>query len=419
MNAWQEAQHDLIYKQMSGTPSDDEKYLIEMINGLAHTGEIALNQLQTLSNRRLQDRQREFSDEYELATWLKKNSLALLERKEYEPGEDAAWDEYQPYMEQITFLFGILRMFHRNSPKELLRTLDPSESRMRGLQYLDDEKTLKELLEIRIGKPITLTSWEELFRNDATYWAIFQICADRFKDIPQFEALKESGTSQNSLANEDSRRLAKARLRAFIIVSTLNFASSVISRATFLETFMDHVLSRCQNKDIVEWALARILMSSNWKDDPHENYLDAVDDAWASFLICLKEWGTSFLLVGCALSCASIIVVPQPFHSRLWQYSGEDAIIWPGYLMIENETAKLWRAPGNLRSDLVVSTVVTNETSSRLVVGEFEWMVGLVSLRKIVSGGRLVIDEAKRQRATYRDWKCVLIVFSLCWIGYV
>ena len=71
MNGWQEAQHDLTYKELSGHPSDDERALLEIINGLAHSGEVALQQLHRMQKKRLQRQSEPFHNSYELTGWLK------------------------------------------------------------------------------------------------------------------------------------------------------------------------------------------------------------------------------------------------------------------------------------------------------------------------------------------------------------
>ncbi|MCJ1414404.1 hypothetical protein MMC32_000730 [Xylographa parallela] len=71
MNGWQEAQHDITYKQLSGRPSDDERALLEIINGLVHSGEIALRQLQKTQKRRILEGLRPFQAVNELTVWLR------------------------------------------------------------------------------------------------------------------------------------------------------------------------------------------------------------------------------------------------------------------------------------------------------------------------------------------------------------
>jgi ppGpp synthetase/RelA/SpoT-type nucleotidyltranferase len=48
MHAWAERDHDLVYKTLtSGPASREERCLLDATNGLVHTGEVFLQQLQT------------------------------------------------------------------------------------------------------------------------------------------------------------------------------------------------------------------------------------------------------------------------------------------------------------------------------------------------------------------------------------
>ena len=46
MHAWSEVEHDLIYKPMQGTLSEEELSILDELNGLVLAGEIALERLQ-------------------------------------------------------------------------------------------------------------------------------------------------------------------------------------------------------------------------------------------------------------------------------------------------------------------------------------------------------------------------------------
>ena len=50
MHAWSEVEHDLIYKPMQGTLSEEELAILDELNGLVLTGEIALERLQAAGN---------------------------------------------------------------------------------------------------------------------------------------------------------------------------------------------------------------------------------------------------------------------------------------------------------------------------------------------------------------------------------
>ncbi|MGW6332204.1 hypothetical protein [Nocardia rhamnosiphila] len=72
MHAWSEVEHDLVYKPLDeGVQlSEDEMALIDQLNGLVHSGEIALERLQKAADRRISEKDRRFRNHYELAAHL-------------------------------------------------------------------------------------------------------------------------------------------------------------------------------------------------------------------------------------------------------------------------------------------------------------------------------------------------------------
>lgn len=70
MHAWSEVEHDLVYKPMQGTLSDEEYSILDELNGLVLSGEIALERLQKAGELRASTRGREYTNHYELAASL-------------------------------------------------------------------------------------------------------------------------------------------------------------------------------------------------------------------------------------------------------------------------------------------------------------------------------------------------------------
>lgn len=56
MHAWSEVEHDLVYKPLQGTLSDEELAILDELNGLVLSGEIALERLQAAGNERIQSK---------------------------------------------------------------------------------------------------------------------------------------------------------------------------------------------------------------------------------------------------------------------------------------------------------------------------------------------------------------------------
>ena len=61
MHAWSEVEHDLVYKPMQGTLSEEELAILDELNGLVLTGEIALERLQAAGNERIQNSKATFA----------------------------------------------------------------------------------------------------------------------------------------------------------------------------------------------------------------------------------------------------------------------------------------------------------------------------------------------------------------------
>ena len=70
MHAWSEVEHDLVYKPLQGNLSDEELAIVDELNGLVLTGEIALERLQNAGNKRISNKKTEFSSQYDLASYL-------------------------------------------------------------------------------------------------------------------------------------------------------------------------------------------------------------------------------------------------------------------------------------------------------------------------------------------------------------
>jgi ppGpp synthetase/RelA/SpoT-type nucleotidyltranferase len=108
MHAWAEVEHDLVYKPLQGKLSDDEYAILDQINGLVMSGEIALEQLQRAANQRVAQHGRQFSNHYDLANFL------LLEAKPFLTSTDA-----DGQLGNINHLFKLLSTLEKTTPEEL------------------------------------------------------------------------------------------------------------------------------------------------------------------------------------------------------------------------------------------------------------------------------------------------------------
>ncbi|MEU0564109.1 RelA/SpoT domain-containing protein [Nonomuraea sp. NPDC005983] len=70
MHAWSEVEHDLAYKPLAGDLSDTEQAILDQLNGLVISGEIALEMLQKAGEARVTVDGQPFANHYELAAHL-------------------------------------------------------------------------------------------------------------------------------------------------------------------------------------------------------------------------------------------------------------------------------------------------------------------------------------------------------------
>lgn len=84
MYAWQEVNHDLIYKtpKEQGHLTVEEKSSLDMVNGLVHANEIALNQFHTSLKRRQKMMTTNFLTENDLSVWLRNYIVNRFHQKD-------------------------------------------------------------------------------------------------------------------------------------------------------------------------------------------------------------------------------------------------------------------------------------------------------------------------------------------------
>jgi ppGpp synthetase/RelA/SpoT-type nucleotidyltranferase len=150
MHAWAEVEHDLVYKPVQGTLSEDEYAILDQLNGLVIAGEIALERLQKAGEARVAAGERVFSNHYDLAAHL-------LDRVIFKgPAADTA-------LGRIDLLFELLRQLALATPAKLRPYVDAlhtdTERRPIAEQIIDqllaeDDARYKTYEEIRATQPI-------------------------------------------------------------------------------------------------------------------------------------------------------------------------------------------------------------------------------------------------------------------------
>ena len=108
MHAWSEVEHDLVYKPLQGTLSDEELAIVDELNGLVLAGEIALERLQSAGNERMKNKSTTFASQYDLASYLY-NYLSNNFRRE----------DVELRMGNIELLFKLISRLKMNTVKEI------------------------------------------------------------------------------------------------------------------------------------------------------------------------------------------------------------------------------------------------------------------------------------------------------------
>ncbi|MFZ5353764.1 MAG: GTP pyrophosphokinase [Bacillota bacterium] len=116
MHAWAEVEHDLAYKPKIGSISEDEYRILDELNGLVLSGEIALERLQKAFKSRITATDHQFNNHYELAALIR-------EKVRMEP-------ESNLYMGRVDILLRFLQKINMDSPKRIcpyIRKISNSE----------------------------------------------------------------------------------------------------------------------------------------------------------------------------------------------------------------------------------------------------------------------------------------------------
>lgn len=115
MHAWSEVEHDLVYKPLQGELSVEEYSILDELNGLVLSGEIALERLQRAGEQRASTQGREFSNHYDLAASLIDLARAAL-------GEATVTEAA---MGKVDTLFDLLKSLGLNKPENLAQYVQP------------------------------------------------------------------------------------------------------------------------------------------------------------------------------------------------------------------------------------------------------------------------------------------------------
>ena len=113
MHAWAEVEHDLIYKPLAGDLSEDEHAILDELNGMVLSGEIALERLQRAGETRVGNSGRKLANHYDLAVHL----LSAAEKLTDQPISESG-------LGRVDLLFDFINRLGIDTPEALKPYID-------------------------------------------------------------------------------------------------------------------------------------------------------------------------------------------------------------------------------------------------------------------------------------------------------
>lgn len=110
MHAWAEVEHDLAYKPKVGSLSEEEHRILDELNGMVLSGEIALERLQKAFNQRISKIQHSFNNHFELAALIREKIKMDL--------------PYNTYMGRADILHSFLQKINMDKPSDICKYIE-------------------------------------------------------------------------------------------------------------------------------------------------------------------------------------------------------------------------------------------------------------------------------------------------------
>ena len=236
MHGWAEVEHDLEYKPGSGEISEDESAILDELNGLVLTGELALERLQRAILRRVGKDDQEFRNQFELASYLSQRAT-----KEGMDDKDVG---------RVDALLAALRYLHMATPSKvgtISANLDKDEKKRPIADVLIDRliaktkrganqlaKILSSVLGANTSGPLVdektqaigafLVAWQELEK------LVSHLAGSRGHDrsTPFYVTLRGAKIGKNLLL----RLRGTASLRNSVVHGTFASSTKVLEAAT-------------------------------------------------------------------------------------------------------------------------------------------------------------------------------------------
>jgi len=198
MHAWAEVEHDLVYKPMSGELSEEELAILDEINGMVLSGEIALERLQKAITKRTKDTN-EISDKYELTNFIV-NSLSKNYLSKLKLGDTKTLNNYFNTINKLDA--STISKYLKNVNQNVKETISDQLLNMLIQDYniLNvDEKSLKDYFSKLVGPNRDTSGFESFVKTWILLEKVFtelnrennMIDRTRKYNVPKFDNLLE------------------------------------------------------------------------------------------------------------------------------------------------------------------------------------------------------------------------------------
>jgi ppGpp synthetase/RelA/SpoT-type nucleotidyltranferase len=214
MHAWSEIEHDLVYKPKSGDLSDEELSILDEINGLVITGEIALERLRKAGIKRIK-KQSKINDNYELKYFLQ-NYLKTNSNKYWDIGD-------------TKFLNNILNIYKKSNIDDIdkyLKNIDfnNESDNNSNISYMILNNLISDNINYDVSNDITdiytkhfnrlKLPKKSIFERYIKAWIIFEKSINRLYN--QNNAIKDNFAFRNYRLLENNNILESSEVKTLI-----------------------------------------------------------------------------------------------------------------------------------------------------------------------------------------------------------
>lgn len=241
MHAWAEVEHDLIYKPTQGNLSHDELSILDALNGLVISGEIALGNLQGAIKTRVNKLGTVFNNHYELAGFL------ADELKSKNPSD---FKEFN--LERVNLLFRFLQVAKLDTAASVKQYLEQVKEPYSDVISAITKKMIGE--DTKLCKQFVKVQRETASKNNKNNIPVETealYIAEGFGNVDLFQKLISEGADVNA-GNFGSSVLASAIIHKQPQIITLLIANG--ANVNSYEEFFGTPLMLATLKDDIETA---------------------------------------------------------------------------------------------------------------------------------------------------------------------